>query len=121
MKIIIQETSAEQTLTIIHPVTRLNWVHDFIGATPALSNGEFNWDESRKAYICSQATYDWWIPIINSHHDMHCLIHALIAKHGYNLIKETLTEARKLAAEFKKTTLARLKSLEHSEPQRENN
>ena len=42
------------------------YIADFAGNAGALSDGQFEWNEERDAYVCDQATYDWWAAVVKA-------------------------------------------------------
>ena len=81
MKIIIKETSAIETLSIIDPKSGFDYIYDLIGNTGALSDGQFVWNEDRNAYVCTQETFDWWYAVVTAHQSLDNRIHKLVQEH----------------------------------------
>lgn len=82
MKIIIKETSAAETLSIIDPKSGVDYILDFIGNAGALIDGQFDRDEDRDAYVCGQDTYDWWHAVVTANQVLDDRIHELVKEHG---------------------------------------
>ena len=93
MKIIIKETSAIQTLSIIDPKSGVDYIADFIGNTGALIDGQFRWDEERDAYVCDQATFEWWDAVVTANQALANRLHALALEHGSEAVDEVIYAA----------------------------
>lgn len=92
MKIIIKETSAVETLSIIDPKSGVDYINDFVGNTGALIDGQFKWDEDRDAYVCDQETFVWWDTVVTANQSLNDRIHELVKEHGetvYEVISAT--------------------------------
>lgn len=94
MKIIIQETNEAKILTLIDPVSGVNWVHDFISPTPVFTNGYLTWDKTLEAYVCKQATYDILIEIISAKQKMDSKLHTLKERFGAEIVDQVMAEVR---------------------------
>ena len=93
MKIIIKETSAVETLSIIDPKSGVDYISDFIGNTGALNDGQFEWDEDRDAYVCDQETFDWWDTVVTANQSLDDRIHELVEEHGSEAVYEVIRAA----------------------------
>jgi hypothetical protein len=94
MKIIIKETSAVETLSIIDPKSGVNYISDFIGNTGALNDGhQFEWDEDREAYVCDQETFDWWDTVVTANQSLDDRIIELVKEHGSEAVYEVIHAA----------------------------
>lgn len=93
MKIIIKETSAIETLSIIDPKSGVDYIYDFVGNTGALIDGQFDWDEDRDAYICDQATFDWWDTVVTANQALDYRIYDLVQDHGSEAVCEVIHAA----------------------------
>lgn len=93
MKIIIKETSAVETLSIIDPKTGVDYISDFIGNTGALIDGQLEWDEDRDAYVCDQETFDWWDTVVTANQSLDDRIHELVKEHGSAAVYEVINSA----------------------------
>lgn len=93
MKIIIKETSAIETLSIIDPKSGVDYISDFIGNTGALIDGQFEWDEDRDAYVCGQDTFDWWSVVVTVNQELNDRIHDLVQEHGSEKVYEVIHAA----------------------------
>lgn len=93
MKIIIKETSAVETLSIIDPKSGVDYIADFIGNTGALIDGQFAWDADRDAYVCAQDTYDWWDAVVTANQALYDRIHDLVQDHGLEAVYEVIDAA----------------------------
>jgi len=92
MNIIIKETNAPETLSIIDPKTGVDYITDFIGNTGALDR-DFEWDDDRGAYVCSQETYDWWEQVVSDNQALEDRIHTLAQEHGLDAVYEAIADA----------------------------
>lgn len=90
MQIIINETGATETLTMINPDSGVDCVVDFIGNTGALANGEIVWDDDHGTYRCDQNTYDWWERVIAAHEAMEQRIDELEIEHGKDTVQKAI-------------------------------
>ena len=90
MKIIIKETSAIGALSIIEPKTGLEYIIDYIANSGALIDGQFEWDEDREAYVCDQATYDWWTAVVADNQALANRIYALEQEHGVDAVWDVI-------------------------------
>lgn len=99
MKIIIKETSALETLSIIDPKSGVNYISDFIGNTGALIDGQFEWDEDRDAYLCSQETFDWWDAVVTSNQSLNNRIQKLVQEHDPQTVYEVINASRSVDLE----------------------
>ena len=90
MKIVITETSAAETLSIIDPKSGVNYIADFIGNTGALNDGQFTWDDKRDAYACTQDTFDWWKSVVTANQALDDRINALVQEHGHDAVYEVI-------------------------------
>ncbi|MDD5330220.1 MAG: hypothetical protein PHX38_09460 [Sulfuricella sp.] len=86
MKIIIKETSAVETLSIIDPKSGVDYIYDFIGNAGALIDGQFEWDEDRDAYVCDQETFDWWDTVVTANQSLEDRIHELVHERGFETV-----------------------------------
>jgi len=93
MKIIIKETYAIETLSIIDPKSGVDYISDFIGNTGALIDGQFEWDEDRDAYVCDQETFDWWSTVVTANQALDDRINALVQEHGSETVYEVIHAA----------------------------
>lgn len=93
MKIIIKETSATETLSIIDPKSGVDYISDFISNTGALIDGQFEWDEDRDAYVCDQDTFDWWSVVVTTNQALNDRIHDLVQEHGSEKVYEVIHAA----------------------------
>jgi hypothetical protein len=92
MNIIIKETAATETLSIIDPKTGVDYIIDFIGNTGALRN-EFDRDEERDVFICDQETFNWWYTVVTEHQALENRIHELINEHGSEAVYDVVHAA----------------------------
>jgi hypothetical protein len=92
MKIIINETGAVETLSIIGAKSGLNYISDFVGNQGALSDGQFVWDEDQDAYVCDQETFDWWQKVVEENQELEYRIHELKEEHGSDEVDKVLEE-----------------------------
>jgi hypothetical protein len=90
MKVIIRETGAVETLSIIDPKTGSNYAVDFVGNEGAFFDGQFVWDEEREAFIADQSTFDWWQKTVNENQALDLRVAALIDEHGFDAVQEVL-------------------------------
>ena len=93
MKIIIKETQAIETLSIIDPKTGVDYILDLIGNAGALIDGQFEWNEDRDAYICDQETFDWWEEVVASNQELVDRTHELVKEHGSETVYEVIHAA----------------------------
>lgn len=93
MEIIIKETDAVETLSIIDPKSGVDYISDFVGNTGALIDGQFDWDEDRDAYVCDQETYNWWDTVVTANQSLVDRIHELIQDHGSETVYEVIWAA----------------------------
>lgn len=93
MKIIIKETSAVETLSIIDPKSGVDYISDFIGNTGALIDGQFEWDEDHDAYVCDQEAFDWWSAVVTANQALDDRIHDLVQEHGSEKVYEVIHAA----------------------------
>ncbi len=92
MKIIIKETSAVETLSLIDPKSGVDYIYDFIGRTGALNDGQFEWDADHDAYVCDQETFDWWRDVVEANQVLEYRIDALAKEHGLEKVYEVINE-----------------------------
>lgn len=97
MNIIIKETNATETLSIIDSRTNVNYVSDFIGNTGDLDNGQFVYDEDQDAYICDQDTFDWWEKVLADHQEVDDRIKSLSDQFGVDEINHIISKANVFA------------------------
>lgn len=93
MKIIIKETSAVETLSIIDPKSGVDYILDFIGNTGALIDDRFEWDEERDAHVCDQETFDWWDTVVTANQSLDDRIRELVKEHGSEAVYEVIHAA----------------------------
>ena len=93
MQIIINETNANETLTMAHPGTDVDCVADFVGNSGALADGQFVWDDDAGAYRCDRDIYEWWARVISEHEAMEGRIHALREEHGWDAVQDAIGHA----------------------------
>lgn len=93
MKFFIKETSTIETLSIIDPKSGVDYISDFIGNAGALSDGQFEYDEDRDAYVCSQANFDWWETVVSENQSLDNRIHELSQEHGLDAVYEIIHAA----------------------------
>lgn len=93
MKIIINETNTIESLEIIDPCTGIDWIKDFIGNAGALSDGQFEWDDEQDAYLCDQATFDWWEKVVLDNENLENRIYALRQQYGDDAVDSAIMAA----------------------------
>jgi hypothetical protein len=93
MKIFIKETSASAVLSLIDPKSGTEYASDFVGSEGATSDGQFTWDEALDAYVCDQATFDWWDTVVTDHQALDDRTHALVQIHGLHEVYEVIDSA----------------------------
>lgn len=93
MDIIIKETGKIETLSIIDSKTGVDYIADFIGNTGALTDGQFVLDEDSNAYICDQATFDWWLDVVTNNQAINERINTLSKEHGVEVVLDAVSEA----------------------------
>ncbi|NUZ10172.1 hypothetical protein HUZ36_05205 [Pseudoalteromonas sp. McH1-7] len=83
MEIIIKETSAIETLSIIDPATGCCYIQDFIGNEDGLGSEshQFHYDDESGKYVCSQETFDWWSKVVNDNQALNYRIAELCEIH----------------------------------------
>lgn len=86
MNIIIKESGARHTLSIIDPESGVNYIQDFIGNAGALIDGQFEYDDDQDAFVCDQATFDWWIAVVSDNQSLNDRIHDLKQEHGFDAV-----------------------------------
>lgn len=92
MDIIIKETSASESFSIIDPKTGVNWISDFVGNTGATMDGQFVWDDELDAYVCDQETYDWWENCIDEHQKLADRVYELEQEHGWDAVHKVIDD-----------------------------
>jgi hypothetical protein len=92
MQIIINETGAVESLSIIDPKSGTNYIADFVGNTGALHDGQFAWDDDAQAHRCDQDTYDWWATVVAENQSLDDRKHALAQEHGWEAVHEALAQ-----------------------------
>lgn len=90
IKVIINETGLEETLSIVDPKSNVDFVKDFIGNHGAFSDGQFTFDEEVDAYRCEQDTYDWWAKVVSDHQALEERIADLKEAHGSDRVLDVL-------------------------------
>lgn len=65
MKMIINETGVQESLSIIDSESGIDWTEDLIGNTGAIGN-YIQYDKKINAYHISQENFDWWANYIKS-------------------------------------------------------
>ncbi|MBE0436924.1 MAG: hypothetical protein IBX56_14100 [Methylomicrobium sp.] len=93
MNIVINETSATETLSIIDPNTGIDYIQDFIGNTGALKDGQFTYDDDQDAYLCDQETFNWWSAVVDANQTLENRIHTLVNEHGSEAVYDIINEA----------------------------
>lgn len=93
MKIIIRETSAVETLSIIDPKSGVDYIADYIGNTGALIDGQFEWDEDHDAYVCDQEVFDWWSAVVTANQVLDDRIHDLVQDYGSEKVCDVIHAA----------------------------
>ncbi|EKO3667240.1 hypothetical protein M3891_003016 [Vibrio metschnikovii] len=86
MNIIIKETLANETLSIIDAKTGVDYIADFIGNQGALSDGQFIWNDEKDAFECAQDTFDWWNKVVAEHQALNYRIQQLAEEHGQEAV-----------------------------------
>lgn len=89
MKIIINETGATKTLSIIDPKTECDYISDFIGNTGDLTG----YDEDQDAYLWDQDKYDWWGKVVTAHQALDYRIADLSQEHGSEAVYRIICAA----------------------------
>lgn len=93
MKIIIKETAAVETLSLIDPNSGVDYITDFIGSAGAL-DGQFVWSaECGAYYVGDQNTFDWWAVVINAQQALNDRIHELSKEHGAETVYQVIDAA----------------------------
>lgn len=93
MKIIIKEKSENKTLSIVDPRSGVDYILDFIGNAGAFVDGQFKQDDERDAYICDQATFDWWDAVVTANQALNDRINALAQEHDYETVYKVIYAA----------------------------
>lgn len=88
MNILIKETLAVETLSIIDPKSGVDYISDFIGNTGALIDGQFAWDEEKNTYVCDQETFNWWNKVVGEHQALNYRIQDLTEEHGSEAVND---------------------------------
>ena len=92
MNIIIKETLAVETLSIIDPKSGVDYISDFIGNQGALSDGQFTWNDEKHAFECDQDTFDWWDKVVAEHQALGYRIQELAEEHGAEAVHNAYVE-----------------------------
>lgn len=92
MKIIIKETGATETLSIIDPVSGVDYIADFVGNTGAFIDGQF-FDNDNDELSCTQDTFDWWSRVVDENQELNYRIQDLIKEHGQDAIYDAIAGA----------------------------
>jgi hypothetical protein len=90
IKVIINETGLQETLSIIDLRTNVDFIKDFVGNYGAFSDGQFIYDEEIDAYRCDQNTYDWWAKVISDHQNLENRIAELKEEYGSERVQDVL-------------------------------
>lgn len=93
MDIIIRESQKTEELSIIDPRTGVNYISDFVGNTGAHTDGQFEWDEDKDAYICDQDTFDWWSKVVDDNQKLEDRIYQLREEHGHDAVEQAIGDA----------------------------
>ncbi|MET1174356.1 hypothetical protein [Paenibacillus amylolyticus] len=64
IKVLIGGTTDTPILSMIDPITGIDWVKDFIGNHGAFIDGQFSLIEGSDIYVADQETYDWWSKVL---------------------------------------------------------
>lgn len=97
MKIIIKETNATETLSIIDSRTSTDYTVDFIGNNGALSDNQFKLDEETGFYHCDQDTFDWWEKVLADHQEVDDRIKSLSDQFGSDKVQNIISKANVFA------------------------
>lgn len=93
MNIIIKETAAVETLSIIAPDSGTDYIADFVGNAGGFVDGQFVWDEERDAYVCDKHTFDWWADVVEANQALDDRIHDLVQEYGAEKVYEVVHAA----------------------------
>lgn len=75
MNVMIKETSNYELLSMIDSETGINRAIDFINEHDGLS--QFKWSDEEDAFVCSQATFEWWDAVLADNEELEDRIIAL--------------------------------------------
>ena len=93
MNIIIKETAAAETLSIIAPDSGVDYISDFVGNAGGFVDGQFVWDDEQDAYVCDQETFDWWDAVVRANQALDDRIHECVQEHGSEKVYEAIHDA----------------------------
>ena len=93
MDIIIKETAAVETLSIIDPDSGIDYISDFVGNAGGFADGQFEWDEELGAYVCAQDRFDWWDAVVAANQALEDRIHDLVQEHGAEKVYAAIHDA----------------------------
>ena len=93
MNIIIKETAAVETLSILAPDSGTDYIADFVGNAGGFVDGQFEWDEERDAYVCDRETFAWWADVVEANQALEDRIHALVQEYGAEKVYEAIHDA----------------------------
>lgn len=86
MNIIIKETNAVETLSIIDPNSGVDYIYDLVA-------GQIDWCEDREAYICDRETFDWWDAVVTANQSLDDRICDLVKEHGTDAVYKAIHAA----------------------------
>lgn len=89
MKVQIKETGKVETLSLIAS-TGICWAKDCIGNHGALNDGQFEYDDDKDAYVCSEDTYSWWNDYFAAQQKVDNRIEELKKEHGSEAVFEVI-------------------------------
>lgn len=88
MEIRIKETGKIEILSIIDPITGVNYIRDFIGNSGAfIDESQFAWDDEGEVYVCGQDTYDWWSKVASDNEELENKIRELKQEHDATIVE----------------------------------
>lgn len=99
MEIIIKETGARETLSIIDHKTGCCWVKDLIGNHDALGS-QFVYDEEQGAYIADQETFYWWESVIANMQELDNRIARIATENHEKNVYEVMTTVNEFDLEW---------------------
>lgn len=111
MKVIIQETGAVETLTLIDPAFDVETTVEFLDFHGAIGYRnylrDFTWDDARGAYVCDKKAFERWRKIIDDQQSLEDRVYDLIGQHGSDPVYDVVMSTGDVAVEERAAAIHR--------------
>src|SRR5690554_4796374 len=94
MNIKIIETGEVRSLSIINPLSGLDFTEDFVSSAGGFENKDFVLLRDEGVYSCSRDTFDWWVNIISKHQELNYRIKDLLEERNAADVYEAIADVR---------------------------